>query len=50
MSLNLAQFMWVHALIIIQSGDFEINPEIKPNSCHSFSIFHWNLNSETVHI
>ena len=43
------QFIWVHALLIRQSGDTEMNPGPKPNPCHSFSICHWNLNSLTAH-
>ena len=43
------QFIWVHALLIRQSGDIEMNPGPKPNPCHSFSICHWNLNSLTAH-
>ena len=43
------QFIWVHALLIRQSGDIETNPGPKPNPCHSFSICHWNLNSLTAH-
>ena len=43
------QFIWVHALLIRQSGDIEINPGPKPNPCHSFSICHWNLNSLPAH-
>ena len=43
------QFTWVHALLIRQSGDIEINPEPEPNPYYSFSICHWNLNSLTVH-
>ena len=43
------QFVWIHALLIRQSGDVEMNPGPKPNPCHSFSIFHWNLNSLTAH-
>ena len=43
------QFIWVHALIMRQSGDIEMNPGPKPNSCHSFSICHRNLNSLTAH-
>ena len=31
------QFIWVHAFLIRQSGDIEMNPEPKPNPCHSFS-------------
>ena len=43
------QFEWVHALLIRQSGDIKMNPGLKPNPCHSFSICHWNLNSLTAH-
>ena len=43
------QFIWVHALLIRQSGDIEMNPGPKPNPCHSFSICHWNLNSPAAH-
>ena len=43
------QFIWVHALLIRQSGDIEMNPGPKPNPCHSFAICHWNLNSLTAH-
>ena len=39
------QFIWVHALLIRQRGDIEMNPGPKPNPCHRFSICHWNLNS-----
>ena len=39
------QFIWVHALLIRQSGDIEMNPGPRLNPCHSFSIFNWNLNS-----
>ena len=41
------QFIWVHALLIRQSGDIEMNPG--PNPCPSFSICHWNLSSLTAH-
>ena len=37
--------IWVHALIIRQSGDIEINLGPIPNACDSFSICHWNVNS-----
>ena len=43
------QFVWVHALLIKQSGDIEMKPGPKPNPCHSFSICYWNLNSLTAH-
>ena len=39
----------MHALLIRQSGDTEMNLEHKPNPCHSFLICHWNLNSLTAH-
>ena len=31
------------------SGDIELNPEPKPNSCENFSVCHWNLNSILAH-
>ena len=43
------QFIWVHALLIRQSGVIEMNPGPNPDPCHSFSICHWNLHSLTVH-
>ena len=43
------QFIWVHALLIRQSGDIEINPGPRPNPYHSFSKCHWNPNSLTAH-
>ena len=43
------QFIWVHALLIRQSGGVKMNPGPRPNLCHSFSICHWNLNSLTAH-
>ena len=43
------QFIWVHALLIRQSGDIEMSPGPKPNPCLSFSICHWNLNTLTAH-
>ena len=41
----LIQFIWVHALLIRQSVDIEMNPGRKTNPCHNFLIYHWNLNS-----
>ena len=32
------QFIWVHALLIRQSGDNEMSSGPRPNPCHSFSI------------
>ena len=43
------RFVLVHALLIRQSGDIEMNPGPKPNPSHRFSICHWNLNSLTAH-
>ena len=43
------QFIWIHALLIRQSGDIKMNPGSKPNPCHSFSICHWNLNILAAH-
>ena len=43
------QFIWVHALLIRQRGDTEMNSGPKPYPCHSFSICHWNLNSLTAY-
>ena len=34
---------------IRQSGDIEMNPGLKPNTCNSFTIWHWNPNSITAH-
>ena len=41
--------MWVHALLITQSDDIEMNPGPKRKPFHSFSICHWNLNSLATH-
>ena len=32
-----------------RSGNIEENPRPKPNSCRSFAISHWNLNSISAH-
>ena len=32
-----------------QNGDIEKNPGPKPNSCQSFSVCHWNINSISAH-
>ena len=45
----LIQFIWVHAFLIRQSDNIEMNPRPKLNPCHSFSICHWNLNSLAAH-
>ena len=45
------QFIWIHALVIKQSGDIEINPgpKLGHSPCHSFSTCHWNLNYLNAH-
>ena len=43
------QFVWVHALLIRQSGDIEMDPGPRSNPSHNFSICHWILNSLTAH-
>ena len=48
----LSSFMssiWYCKCLLRLSGDIELNPGPKPNSCKSFSICHWNLNSITSH-
>ena len=34
---------------IILSGDIELNPGLKSNSCENFPVCHWNLNSISAH-
>ena len=41
--------IWYCKCLLRLSGDIELNPGPKPNSCKSFSICHWNLNSITSH-
>ena len=43
------QYIWVHALLIRQNGDIEMNPGSRANTFHSFPISYWNLNSLTAH-
>ena len=46
----LSSFMlniWYCKCLLRLSGDIELNPGPKPNSCKSFSICHWNLSSIT---
>ena len=42
------QFVWVHAVLIRQSCDTEMNPRPRPNSCHNFSICYQNVNVLTA--
>ena len=41
--------IWYYKCLLRLSGDTELNPGPKPNSCQGFSICHWNLNSITSH-
>ena len=41
--------VWLFFIRAKRSGDIEPNPGPKPNSCQSFSICHWNLNSISAH-
>ena len=40
---------WYFKCLLQLSGDIKLNPGHKTNSCRSFSICHWNLNSITSH-
>ena len=41
--------IWYCKCLLQLSGDIELSPGPKLNSCKSFSICHWNLNSITSH-
>ena len=41
--------VWLRKLHINLSGDIELNPGPKSNSCENFSVCHWNLNSISAH-
>ena len=41
--------VWLYLILTKRSGDIEQNPGPKSNSCQSFSICHWNLNSISAH-
>ena len=52
MEIYLSLFMsntWYCKCLLQLSGEIELNPGPKPNSCKSFSICHGNLNSITSH-
>ena len=36
---------WFYSLLLLLSGDVELNPGPKRNSSNTFLIYHWNLNS-----
>ena len=40
---------WFYTLLLLLSGDVELNPGQKHNSNNAFSICHWNLNSISAH-
>ena len=41
--------VWLYLILTKRSGDIEQNPGPKSDSCQSFSICHWNLNSISAH-
>ena len=41
--------VWLYLVLTKRTGDIEQNPRPKPNSCQSFSIWHWNFNSFSAH-
>ena len=49
MSWSFLFHVWLVLIRTKWSGDIEQNPWPKPNSCQSFSISHWNLNSILTH-
>ena len=40
---------WFYSLLLLLSGDVELNPGPKCNYSNAFSICHWNLNSISAH-
>ena len=42
-------YIWLFSILIKLSGDVEENLGPKPNSCRSFSICQWNINSVSAH-
>ena len=46
---SLMSNIWHWKCLLRLSVDIELNSGPKPNSCKSFSICHWNLNSITSH-
>ena len=41
--------VWLYLILTKRSGDLEQNRGPKSNSCQSFPICHWNLNSISAH-
>lgn len=42
-------YIWLRSIVIICSGDVEMNPDPMLLSCHSFSLSHWNVSSFSAH-
>ena len=40
---------WFYSLLLLLSGDAELNPGPRRNSRNAFSICHWNLNNISAH-
>ena len=40
---------WFYSLLLLLSGDAELNPGPKRNYSNAFSICYWNLNSISAH-
>ena len=49
MSFSLNTSFWLHILLVLLSGNFEINPGPKRTPKTNLSIYHWNLNSISAH-
>ena len=49
MGFSLSTFFWLQILLVLLSGDVEINPGPKRTPKASLSIYHWNLNSISAH-
>ena len=49
MFFSMKMSLWLQTLIVLLSGDVEINPGLKHTPKASLSICHWNLNSIPVH-
>ena len=49
MGVLLNSFLWLQILLVLLSGDIEINPSPKCTPKANLSICHWNLNSISAH-
>ena len=43
------RYIWLYSVLVKLSGDVENNPDPKPKSCQSFSIYQWHVNSVSAH-